>query len=205
MPGKSEPRRQESNVSTYDYAHNPVAAENRTAKAKKLATYLYLDRMPADVAAALDDGERRAAERAADVNRCSDDTWAEAIDRLRAGWELYGHTDDPPETGPDSPPQPATAAAEPDPVPEPPAALATLTAPVSGPVVYACGYGRSAYQRCRRTPAEHTRAGHRCADHLPDLVDQPDEAPGRYCLRICYCGSCPQWQPPVPGLGLGVT
>ncbi|MET9313811.1 hypothetical protein ABZX12_18520 [Kribbella sp. NPDC003505] len=21
------------------------------------------------------------------------------------------------------------------------------------------------------------------------------DAPGRYCLAVCYCGNCPHWQP----------
>jgi hypothetical protein len=26
----------------------------------------------------------------------------------------------------------------------------------------------------------------------------PAPAPGRYCLRVCYCGSCPQYVPLPP-------
>ena len=155
-----------------DYAHNAVADANRTLKAKTLAAYLYGERMPADVAAALDDQERRAAEREAGVRPCSDETWTEAVHRLRAGWAHYGQADDT----------------------EPAAALAALTAPTVPAGEYRCGYGPVAGDRAA-APATYTRAGWRCEEHHPDRVDQPVEAPGRYCLRVCYCGACPQWRP----------
>jgi hypothetical protein len=159
-----------------DFAHNAVADANRTLKAKTLAAYLYNARMPADVAAALDPQERRAAEREAGVRPCSDETWQQAIDRLRAGWAHYGQTADD----------------------EPAAGLAALSASAVPAGEYRCGYGPVAGDRCRRTPATYTRAGWRCEEHHPDRVDQPVEAPGRYCLKVCYCGGCPQWRP-IPG------
>ncbi len=33
----------------------------------------------------------------------------------------------------------------------------------------------------------------------PNVFKNPGPvAPGRYCLAVCYCGTCPHWEPAPP-------
>jgi hypothetical protein len=54
-----------------------------------------------------------------------------------------------------------------------------------------CTFG---FGKCDRTDTRPYQTGGRwlCPDHTPSaLAGQPEPDAGRYCLAICYCGTCP--------------
>lgn len=64
---------------TADFAHSTYAEEARTAKAIRLETQLSADGIPSAAARTLPPASRRRIEKAAGVNRASDETWERAI------------------------------------------------------------------------------------------------------------------------------
>ena len=57
----------------------------------------------------------------------------------------------------------------------------------SGPQPCTFGFGK-----CTRTDTHPYAAGDRCPDHTPArLAGLPEPDAKRYCLAICYCGTCP--------------
>jgi len=52
-----------------------------------------------------------------------------------------------------------------------------------------CTYG---WGKCGRTDTHPYVEGARCPDHTPaKLAGLPEPDSKRYCMAICYCGSCP--------------
>jgi hypothetical protein len=68
---------------TVDYGHTNAAIEARREKARMLARWLYETGPLAALVGTLTPRHQREAERAAGVRRCSDETWALALDLLR--------------------------------------------------------------------------------------------------------------------------
>lgn len=69
-------------MSDDDFAHTAWAEGRRMEKAAALAARLHFDGIPSGAVPSLPPASRRRVERAAGVRRCSEETWAKALEVL---------------------------------------------------------------------------------------------------------------------------